>query len=463
MSLINDMLKDLDRDQPGSEPPLPAGLVARKRETSAGLRRYLLPGVALLAIVYALLIEWNVLGIMPDKTSAAAEIPQPIAINSKWLTQPVPVIDTPERAPTPVESVVPAEEQATVAEGYAAAAEEHATDAVTPPAEESHADAVQQLLAAAAQALAANRLTTPVGDNAYQLYSSVLVIDPTNLAAHSGIESIRQRYLQWLDEALREQRTAAARLFWQKAKSVGVDTAALEALAGDTFLLDAVTDEAGALASYQTADTQTGENSPATSTPHAAAKITPAKMPNDDYVAERLRREGWRGEQDALRLLARVPGAPQTVVALTDLYVERRSLTDLRRLADTLTDQPVGAYVLAQLLVLDGQEQRALDVLAGAELSGFAEQQRVRLLAGLRQKAGDYAAAMELYAALVSASPDTVGDWLGLAVSADKAKLTGTALNAYEKVLLLGHPDQRVMQYARQRRQDLSFAAMNNR
>src|SRR5690606_10133354 len=179
------------------------------------------------------------------------------------------------------ESVVPAEEQATVAEEHAAVAEEqatvaeeHATAAVTPPAEESHADAVQQLLAAAAQALAANRLTTPVGDNAYQLYSSVLVIDPTNLAAHSGIESIRQRYLQWLDEALREQRTAAARLYWQKAKSVGVDTAALEALAGDTFLLDAVTDEAGALASYQTADTQTGENSPATSTPHAAAKIT---------------------------------------------------------------------------------------------------------------------------------------------------------------------------------------------
>jgi tetratricopeptide (TPR) repeat protein len=180
-------------------------------------------------------------------------------------------------------------------------------------------------------------------------------------------------------------------------------------------------------------------------------------------MAARLRNEGLRGERDALRLLAQTPSALQTAVALTDLYVERRAVTDLRRLADSLNHQSARPYVMAQLFVLNGQDQQALDTLAAVEFSGGAERQRLRLLAGLRQKAGQYAAAMEIYAALVAVSPDNVGDWLGLAVSADKGKLAGTALNAYEKVLLLRHPDQRVMQYARQRQQDLSLAAVNNR
>lgn len=455
MSLINDMLKDLDRDAPAGETPLPAGLVERKPDKPATWRRYLLPGVALLALVYVVLIEWNLLGLMPDKASVAAEIPQPIAINPKWLNQTSPA-QLAEPAPTDSAAQLTSVQTMMVAEQAGEPAQS------IPPTEplaeaEAHASAVQQLLAAAEQALTANRLTTPVGDNAYQLYSSVLVIDPANTAAHAGIALIQQRYLQWLDQALVENRLPAARLYWQKAKAVSVDPARL------TSYQTVLVDKTRVANQTNLRDTPASAHSAEASAPQPAAKITPAILPNDAHMAERLRSEGLRREQEALSLLARAPNALQTTVALTDLYVERRAIGDLRRLLDTLSNQPARPYVQAQLLVLEGREPQALETLSTAEFSGPAEGQRLRLLAGLQQKAGHYAAALELYATLISASPDNVGDWLGLAVSADKEKLTGTALNAYEKVLLLRHPDPRVMQYARQRQQDLSYAAINSR
>lgn len=490
MSLINDMLKDIDRDQSSGEPPIPNGLVEKKPEKSTGVRRFLLPGVALTAVAYALLIEWNLLGIMPYKKSAPMEIPQPIALNSKWLkpteTPTAIGIEQPAAVATQMDTTSVANPQNSTAiqdtstelrsdslavtdltkavaeevgtkksdTANAVVAEADTTKQFVPEqASESQQAvinqpqpvAIQRLLDAATRALMENRLTTPAGDNAFQLYKSVLVIDPDNAAAHSGIEAIRQRYLHWLDKALAENKTTAAQMYWQKARSVGVDVPTLS--------------------SYETALHSSPQKADAAPTlvTLSEATITPAIIPNDEELAERLRRDGLRREQDALRLIKQMPNALQSSVALADLYVDRRAVADLRRLAELLKNQPAQNYVMAQLMVLDGKEQAALGALTASEFSGDAEQQRMRLLAGLRQKGGEHDAAMKLYATLVTAAPDNVSDWLGLAVSADKSKLIGTALNAYEKVLLLRHPDQRVMQYARQRQQDLSLAAGTSR
>lgn len=532
MSLINDMLKDLDRDQSAIESPLPSGLVEKKPEKSANMRRFFLPGLALMAVAYAVVIEWNILGVMPDKKSASVEVPQPISLNSKWLKQAESAkavgIDQPITAKTPAAEVseanqqnpsspqepsadipaqepsaeitsqepsaeitsqersakIPAQEPSAEITSQEPSAEMPAEkpaviaseDSVKPDTKNTNTDeqfiaeepsreiiagapstvdetqAVQRLLDAAAHALAENRLTTPSGDNAYHLYKSALVIDPNNAAAHSAIESIRQRYLNWLDKAVAENKIAVAQLYWQKAKNVGVDAATLSSYQA-TF------------SSYESALVSPSTNKTADSAVITLpeATITPAATPNDEELAARLRREGLRYEQDALRLLRQMPNAVQSPVALADLYVDRRAVTELQRLAELLKNQPAENYVAAHLQVFDGQESAALNMLAATEYSGDAERQRLRLLAGLRQKAGEHSAAMKLYANLVTSAPDNVSDWLGLAVSADKGKLIGTALNAYEKVLLLRHPDQRVMQYARQRQQDLSVAAATGR
>lgn len=474
MSLINDMLQDLDRADLQEKPVLPAGLTADKPSPSASPRRHLLPALAGIAVVYALLVEWNLLGLIPEKKAPLGEIPQPIALNSKWLNQAPsaaapaaavtaePVTGSADVAATEIETqsdnpVIQQENIPPVVQADTPATlEPKAVEIERIPA----VSTVEPLLDAARLALAANRLTTPVGDNAYELFKSALVLDPQNAAAEAGVETIRQRYLSWLDQALSDNRAAAARLYLQKARSVGVDHTILAGYENRLAQTPAATaNETGPVAH---------EAAPA---PHESAAalqvlpqvaITPAKIANDTEVAERIRSFGLRAEAEALELVTRGRGVAQSAVALADVYAERQARSQLQRLANLLANKTESsyAYVAAHIWLLDGQESRAKDALSSVEFDGLAERQRQRLLAGLRQRAGEYGPAMELYSQLVAISPENVADWLGLAVSADRSGLTNTALEAYEKVLLLRHPDQRVTQFARQRQQDLSLAAM---
>jgi tetratricopeptide (TPR) repeat protein len=471
MSLINDMLQDLDRSDARDTRVLPAGLASGKPPSAASSRRYLLPGLAAVAVVYAVIVEWNLLGLMPAKTAPAMDIPQPISINSKWLkltAAPNAAIENEE----PVTQLKPAAQLKPVAQlnGATVAVDVSADDRSQPapaveespaamsvpaisiatasvPTTSISASAVEPLVAAGERALAANRLTTPVGDNAYELFKSALLLDPHNAAAQAGVETIRQRYLTWLEHALASGRTGAAQAYLQKARNVGVEPAVLATY--EPRLPQAPQQEA----SEPVVDVR------------PKAVITPAKMADDATVADRLRTVGLRAETEALGLIREARAVPQTAVALADLYVERQARNEMFHLAELLTNKTESAYayVAAQLWLFDGQERRSIDALSTVEFSGLAERQRQRLLAGLRQRAGDYGQAMELYSQLVAASPDSVADWLGLAVSADRSNLLNTALDAYEKVLLLRHPDSRVMQFARQRQQDLSLAVITNR
>jgi hypothetical protein len=449
MSLINDMLQDLDRDMVPKKPVLPSGLATKKADAATSPRRFILPGLAVVAVIYAAIFEFNLFGLVPEKKKPVIEIPEPIALNSKWLhvkpgetsaevvieTVPVSVITEEVAAQETVADSVVNDQVAQPAAAPVTIADVNSSDTST----------VTPLLEAATRALAANQLTTPAGNNAYEFFKSVLVIDPQNKDALAGIESIRQRYIWWLQQALDQDSISAAQAYAQKAKSVGVDDATLALYA------DRLNQPAATAAEIPAAETS------------AHASITPAKIASDAEVAERLRTVGLRAEAEALRLIAQARATPQTAVALADLYAERQARGELRYLADLLADktQPAYAYVAAQLWVLDRQEKRAADALASVEFDGLAERQRQRLLAGLQQKAGNYGAAMALYADLVSVSPESVSDWLGLAVSADRSKLLDTALDAYEKVLMLRHPDPRVMQFARQRQQDLSLSMIN--
>lgn len=498
MSLINDMLKDLDRDQADAaphDPPLPRGLSASKQDKTSHLRRYALPALALLAMMYALLVEWNLLGLMPVKKPTEFVAPEPIALNSKWLKSqgeidspstpaPTPTLTPPATTPSTTTSLssTPIGGDKTLESNSAAevTADSPANRATDMPMENSsepaesgahfygrlaasgltaakevevvgdNSAAIDQLLDAAARALAANRLTTPVGDNAYHLYKSILVINPNHPEALAGITAIQQSYLDWLDRALSDGRLAAAHLYWQKARNVGVEA-------------DTLASYATALGNLTPSAQQKSVQSVKAPVADYSARIAPASTVDDGTMAARLHRDGLQKEQEALGLLNQSPAAQQTAVALADRYVERGAAEGLRRLQSLLQGQPAGDYVAAQLLVLSGQSQQAMERLAQTELMGWAEQQRLRLLAGLQQQAGQYSEAMQIYAELVTNSPENVADWLGLAVSSDKSKFTSTALNAYEKVLVLRHPDQRVMRFAQQRQHDLSISANKHR
>lgn len=88
----------------------------------------------------------------------------------------------------------------------------------TPQAAES------ALLAQAATAMAANRLTAPSGDNALELYLRALARYPLDAAARAGLAEVRERLLARAENALLEERLGEASTAIETARKSGVDS-----------------------------------------------------------------------------------------------------------------------------------------------------------------------------------------------------------------------------------------------
>src|SRR5690606_13340677 len=55
---------------------------------------------------------------------------------------------------------------------------------------------IARLLSDAEYALSQNQLLTPIEDNAFDRYQSVLLLDPNNAAARAGLQAIGLRYVE---------------------------------------------------------------------------------------------------------------------------------------------------------------------------------------------------------------------------------------------------------------------------
>ncbi len=87
------------------------------------------------------------------------------------------------------------------------------------------------LLARAAQALAANRLTAPSGDNALELYLQELGRNPGNADARAGIAEVHERLLARAENALLEERLDEASSAIETARRSGVESGRIAFLA----------------------------------------------------------------------------------------------------------------------------------------------------------------------------------------------------------------------------------------
>jgi TonB family protein len=79
------------------------------------------------------------------------------------------------------------------------------------------------LLARAAAALSANRLTEPPGDNALELYSQMLARTPADAAARAGLAEVKERLLARAENALLEERLDEAAAAIETARKSGVE------------------------------------------------------------------------------------------------------------------------------------------------------------------------------------------------------------------------------------------------
>lgn len=89
-----------------------------------------------------------------------------------------------------------------------------------PQADMAPSDPIAVWLAAADVALSRDRLTTPADNNAYALYSRVLLKEPENNQALLGLEAIVQRYLILAKGSHKKGNSNQAQLFLQRANKV---------------------------------------------------------------------------------------------------------------------------------------------------------------------------------------------------------------------------------------------------
>jgi protein TonB len=110
------------------------------------------------------------------------------------------------------------------------------TDTVPAPAADPRTAgtaADSELLARAAQALAANRLIAPGGDNALELYLQELARNPANAEARSGIAALRERLVARAQNALLEERLDEASAALDTARRAGADTGRIALLTAE--------------------------------------------------------------------------------------------------------------------------------------------------------------------------------------------------------------------------------------
>jgi hypothetical protein len=100
-------------------------------------------------------------------------------------------------------------------------------DGGPPQSAVDNAAAEAPLLARAAAALAANKLTEPKGDNALELYSQAQARNPANLSARTGLQEVRERLLARAENALLEERLDEAAAAIETARISGVESSRL--------------------------------------------------------------------------------------------------------------------------------------------------------------------------------------------------------------------------------------------
>jgi TonB family protein len=97
-------------------------------------------------------------------------------------------------------------------------------EAVPPAAEAAKSAAVESpLVARAAAALAANRLTEPAGDNALDLYLRLQAHNPADAGARAGLAEVKERLLARAENALLEERLDEAAAAVEIARKSGVE------------------------------------------------------------------------------------------------------------------------------------------------------------------------------------------------------------------------------------------------
>jgi TonB family protein len=173
-----------------------------------------------------------------------------------------------------------------------------ASSSAAVPAVESPA-AETSLLGRAAQALAANRLTAPTGDNALELYLQALARDPADKDARGGLAEVHERLLARAENALLEERLDEASLAIETARKAGVERGRIAFLTAQLAKAREQFKNASAAARAKS-DAAASEATPAASQSEQFSALATQRM-NDGHLTDPERDNALFYVQEALR------------------------------------------------------------------------------------------------------------------------------------------------------------------
>ncbi len=287
------------------------------------------------------------------------------------------------------------------------------------------ANSVDTLLEDAENALSAHRLTTPVANNAWDYVQQALVIEPDNARAHALVDAITSEYVSLINRELETHNVSAAERLLARALAVNPADTRLQSL-NDSIRRQ-----------QSLASTVVMQQTPVSI---KSVSTQPSKQVSEQQVlaeARRLRQQGrvTDAEQVLLAFLQNVPDASNVSMQLFDWYSARDQWQAAEGVLSQSHNLPpsLKAFMSAQILVHENNINAAIAILQKSAPAVSDSVAYHAYLAGLYQKQGQYAAAANHYRQLLAVDSTQATFWLGLGVALD-ALQDRQALQAYLQI-----------------------------
>jgi len=308
---------------------------------------------------------------------------------------------------------------------------------------------IAELLRNARRALNLDRLTSPLADNAFDHYNKVLVIDAQNEEAKTGLNVIAERYVELAQEYALEGNTTRAGVLLRRASAVvPFHPAVVNFWPNINRYGYALSDgqeknevplktqdilQAGAVAAKPVSGVEGQVAAP------KAVSVVRSTESLDRQVAREARALVAQGRSSSARLQLQAfvsdnPKALHSIRALFDLLLQVNAYADAKRLLARSSDLPS-----LELSKMTAYWFLAQDDLQGAGRAIDSQQANTQvdtsflaLKAGVLHKLERYQESAQTYKTLLQQDQTNSAYWLGLAVASDAMEDAGAALQAFK-------------------------------
>lgn len=326
-------------------------------------------------------------------------------------------------------------------------------------------NSVDRLLELAEKALEKDRLTSPIDDNAYARFQSVLAIDAKNEDAIKGLQTIVDRYLGFADITAKRGDVTSSKGFIAKAELVVSTQSVLqqyleEKIASLEVVQNNPSDTEAATQATEQAATQADIGEQVEIVGDNAEKLSVTKsitFQDAKVVAEAKQYEAQGLIQEAEFLLVdAIASNPKLIKSQEHLFLIYSKNGQADKAHDVLHqysgDTFQKQFLQARAAIENKEWQQAVALLKGHPfVERDSKEDAISLLAGAYQRAGSHREAIHHYQYLVQAYPRNATYWLGLALSFEGINDSSNALRAFRFARMHGGLNKNATSFVQQR------------